>query len=140
MKIEGARVDLVRALTEAEVSVVGHLGLTPQSVHRMGGYRVQARSAETVRQLAADAHALAEAGAGAIVLEGIPREAAELITAELQIPTIGIGAGPGCDGQILVTHDLIGLFPWFRPRFAKPEADVASEIRAAVAAYRARIQ
>ena len=109
VKIEGPRVELVRALVEAEIPVVGHLGLTPQSVHRMGGYRVQARTAEAVRQLEADALALADAGAGAIVLEGVPREAAAAITAALPIPTIGIGAGPDCDGQILVFHDLVNL-------------------------------
>jgi 3-methyl-2-oxobutanoate hydroxymethyltransferase len=136
VKIEGPRVELVRALTEAEIPVIGHLGLTPQSVHRMGGYRVQARSAETARQLQADAHALAEAGAGAIVLEGIPREAAEVITAELEIPTIGIGAGPGCDGQILVFHDMVGLT--FAPpaKFVRRYADAGALIRSAVEQYR----
>src|SRR6201985_628196 len=109
VKIEGPRTELVRALTVAEIPVVGHLGLTPQSVHRMGGYRVQAKTAGTVLQLRADAGALAEAGAGAIVLEGVPREAAAAITANLDIPTIGIGAGPECDGQILVLHDILNL-------------------------------
>ena len=98
VKIEGPRTDLV----DAEIPVIGHLGLTPQSVNRMGGYRVQARTVETARQLKADSLALADAGAGALVLEGVPREVAAEITAELSIPTIGIGAGPGCDGQILV--------------------------------------
>src|ERR1700691_3657214 len=97
VKIEGARVELVRALVDAEIPVVGHLGLTPQSLHRMGGYRVQAKTAETVLQIKADALALAEAGAGAIVLEGVPREVAAAITAEVSVPTIGIGAGPDCD-------------------------------------------
>jgi len=101
--------ELVRAIASAEIPVIGHLGLTPQSLHRMGGYRVQARTAEAVIQLKADALALAHAGAGALVLEGVPREVAEEITAELPIPTIGIGAGPGCDGQILVFHDLLNL-------------------------------
>ena len=109
VKVEGPRAELVRALTAAEIPVIAHLGLTPQSVHRMGGYRVQARTAESIAQLRADALALAEAGAGALVLEGVPREVAESITAELAIPTIGIGAGPGCDGQILVFHDLVNL-------------------------------
>jgi 3-methyl-2-oxobutanoate hydroxymethyltransferase len=109
VKIEGARVELVSALIEAEIPVVGHLGLTPQSIHRMGGYRVQARTADAVLKLRADAQALAEAGTGALVLEGVPREVAAAITAELPIPTIGIGAGPDCDGQILVFHDLVGL-------------------------------
>src|SRR3974390_2393758 len=91
VKIEGPRVDLVHALTEAEIPVIAHLGLTPQSLHRMGGYRVQARTVETVLRLKADAHALAESGAGVLVLEGVPREVAAAITAELSIPTIGIG-------------------------------------------------
>jgi 3-methyl-2-oxobutanoate hydroxymethyltransferase len=109
VKIEGPRFELVRALTEAEIPVVGHLGLTPQSIHRMGGYRVQGRTAESASRLKADALALAEAGAGLVVLEGIPRELAAEITALLPVPTIGIGAGPDCDGQILVFHDLLGL-------------------------------
>jgi 3-methyl-2-oxobutanoate hydroxymethyltransferase len=140
VKIEGPRADLVRALTDAEIPVVGHLGLTPQSVHRMGGYRVQARTAATVRQLQADARALAEAGAGAIVLEGVPREAAEAITAALDIPTIGIGAGPGCDGQILVLHDLLGLT--FAPpaKFVRRYADAGELIRSAVEHYREDVE
>src|SRR5580658_6126501 len=140
VKIEGPRIELVRALTEAEVQVIGHLGLTPQSVHRMGGYRVQARTAETVRLLQSDARALAEAGAGAIVLEGVPREAAEAITAELAIPTIGIGAGPGCDGQILVFHDLVGLN--FSPpaKFVRRYADLGAVIHSAVEHYRQDVE
>jgi 3-methyl-2-oxobutanoate hydroxymethyltransferase len=136
VKIEGPRVELVRALTEAEIPVVAHLGLTPQSIHRMGGYRVQARTAETVLQLKADAHALADAGAGALVLEGVPREVAAAITAELPIPTIGIGAGPDCDGQILVFHDLLNLT--FAPpaKFVRRYADAAHLIRAAIEHYR----
>jgi 3-methyl-2-oxobutanoate hydroxymethyltransferase len=140
VKIEGPRTELVRALTEAEIPVVGHLGLTPQSVHRMGGYRVQARTAEAVRRLKADARALARAGAGALVLEGISREAAEAITAELEIPTIGIGAGPGCDGQILVFHDLVGLT--FAPpaKFVRRYADAGALFRAAVEQYREDVE
>jgi len=140
VKIEGPRIELVRALTEAEVPVIGHLGLTPQSVHRMGGYRVQARTAETVRQLQADARALAEAGAGAIVLEGVPREVAETITAELAIPTIGIGAGPGCDGQILVFHDLVGLTFSPAAKFVRRYADLGAEIHSAVEHYREDVE
>jgi 3-methyl-2-oxobutanoate hydroxymethyltransferase len=140
VKIEGARVELVRALTEAEIPVVGHLGLTPQSVHRMGGYRVQARTADTVLRLKADAHALAEAGAGAIVLEGVPREAAAAITAELTIPTIGIGAGPDCDGQILVLHDLVNLT--FAPvaKFVRRYGDAGALIRSAIEHYREDVE
>jgi 3-methyl-2-oxobutanoate hydroxymethyltransferase len=140
VKIEGPRAELVRALTGAEIPVIGHLGLTPQSVHRMGGYRVQGRTAEAVRQLRADAHALARAGAGALVLEGIPREAAEAITAELEIPTIGIGAGPGCDGQILVFHDLIGLTFAPAAKFVRRYADAGALIRAAAERYREDVE
>jgi 3-methyl-2-oxobutanoate hydroxymethyltransferase len=140
VKVEGPRVELVRALTDAEIPVVGHLGLTPQSVHRMGGYRVQARTTETVLQLKADAHALADAGAGALVLEGIPREAAGAITAELSIPTIGIGAGPDCDGQILVFHDLVNLT--FAPpaKFVRRYGDAAALLREAVEHYREDVE
>jgi len=140
VKIEGPRVELVRALVDAEVPVIGHLGLTPQSVHRMGGYRVQARSVEAVRRLRADALALAHAGAGAIVLEGIAREAAAQITAALPIPTIGIGAGPGCDGQILVFHDLVNLT--FAPpaKFVRRYADASALFRSAIERYREDVE
>jgi 3-methyl-2-oxobutanoate hydroxymethyltransferase len=140
VKIEGPRIDLVRALTDAEIPVVGHLGLTPQSLHRMGGYRVQARTAEAVLQLKADALALADAGAGAIVLEGVPREVAAAITAELPIPTIGIGAGPDCDGQILVFHDLVNLTFAPAPKFVRRYADAAALIRIAIEHYRADVE
>ncbi|MGA3264372.1 MAG: 3-methyl-2-oxobutanoate hydroxymethyltransferase [Terracidiphilus sp.] len=140
VKIEGPRLDLIRALTEAEIPVVGHLGLTPQSIHRMGGYRVQARTAETVLQLKADALALADAGAGAIVLEGVPREVAATITAELPIPTIGIGAGPDCDGQILVFHDLVNLTFAPAAKFVRRYADAAALIRTAIEHYREDVE
>ncbi len=140
VKIEGARVELVRALVDAEIPVVGHLGLTPQSIHRMGGYRVQARTVETVQRLRADARALARAGAGALVLEGVPREVAEEITAELPIPTIGIGAGPGCDGQILVFHDLLNLTFAPAAKFVRRYADVGSLIRSAIESYRVDVE
>jgi len=140
VKIEGARVELVRALTEAEIPVVGHLGLTPQSVHRMGGFRVQARTAETVRQLKAGAHAVVEAGAGAIVLEGVPREVAAEITAELAIPTIGIGAGPDCDGQILVFHDLVNLTFAPAAKFVRRYADAGALFRSAIEQYREDVE
>jgi len=140
VKIEGPRVELVRALTEAEIPVVAHLGLTPQSVHRMGGYRVQARTAETLRQLRADARALAQAGAGALVLEGVPREAAAAITADLAIPTIGIGAGPDCDGQILVFHDLVSLTFAPAAKFVRRYADAGSLFRSAIEHYREDVE
>jgi 3-methyl-2-oxobutanoate hydroxymethyltransferase len=140
VKIEGPRVELIRALTESEIPVVAHLGLTPQSLHRMGGYRVQARTAEAVLKLKADAHAVADAGAGVLVLEGVPREVAAAITAELAIPTIGIGAGPDCDGQILVFHDLLNLT--FAPpaKFVRRYGDAAALIRAAVEHYREDVE
>lgn len=140
VKIEGPRVELVRALTDAEIPVIGHLGLTPQSVHRMGGYRVQAKTAETVRQLKADALALAHAGAGAIVLEGVPREAAAQITAELPVPTIGIGAGPDCDGQILVFHDLVNLTFAPAAKFVRRYADAGALFRSAIERYREDVE
>ncbi len=140
VKIEGPRVELVRALVEAEVPVIGHLGLTPQSVHRMGGYRVQARTADAVLDLQADAFTLASAGAGAIVLEGIPREAAAAITATLPVPTIGIGAGPDCDGQILVFHDLVNLTFTPAAKFVRRYGDASALFRAAVEHYREDVE
>jgi len=140
VKVEGPRVELVRALSEAEIPVVAHLGLTPQSVLRMGGYRVQARTAETVLQLKADAMALADAGAGAVVLEGVPREVAAAITAELPIPTIGIGAGPDCDGQILVFHDLVNLTFAAPAKFVRRYGDAGALIRTAIEHYREDVE
>jgi 3-methyl-2-oxobutanoate hydroxymethyltransferase len=140
VKIEGPRFELVRALTEAEIPVVGHLGLTPQSIHRMGGYRVQGRTAESASRLKADALALAEAGAGLVVLEGIPRELAAEITALLPVPTIGIGAGPDCDGQILVFHDLLGLTFAPAAKFVRRYADAGELIRGAIEHYREDVE
>jgi len=138
VKIEGgvARAKLVGRLTEAEVPVVGHIGLTPQSVHSMGGYRVQGKSAEAFDRLLADAHAIADAGAVAIVLEGIPRELSAVITAELAIPTIGIGAGSECDGQILVFHDLFNLTASPPAKFVRQYGDAAAFFSEALARYR----
>jgi 3-methyl-2-oxobutanoate hydroxymethyltransferase len=140
VKVEGPRAELVYALTAAEIPVIAHLGLTPQSVNRMGGYRVQARTAESIAQLRADAQALAEAGAGALVLEGVPREVAESITAELAIPTIGIGAGPGCDGQILVFHDLVNLTFAPAAKFVRRYADASALFRQAIERYREDVE
>jgi 3-methyl-2-oxobutanoate hydroxymethyltransferase len=140
VKIEGPRVSLVQALTEAEIPVIGHLGLTPQSVHRMGGYRVQAKTADAVEQIKANAKALEDAGAGVLVLEGIPREVAAEITAELTIPTIGIGAGPDCDGQILVFHDMVNLSFAPKAKFARRYADAAGLFRAAIEHYREDVE
>src|SRR5579863_4642163 len=140
VKIEGPRVALVQALTDAEIPVVGHLGLTPQSVHRMGGYRVQAKTTDTARQIKAEAKAHEEAGAGLLVLEGIPREVAAEITAELTIPTIGIGAGPDCDGQILVFHDMMNLSFSPKAKFARRYTDAAGLFRAAIEHYREDVE
>src|SRR5580698_5259737 len=140
VKIEGPRVELVQALTDAEIPVVGHLGLTPQSVHRMGGYRVQARTEEAAMQLATDARALADAGAGALVLEGVPREVAKALTAELPIARIRIGAGPDCDGQILVFHDMVNLTFAPAAKFVRRYADASALLREAIEHYREDVE
>ena len=135
VKLEGAHPSLVRRLVEAEIPVMGHLGLTPQAVHRMGGYKVQARTRDAIDQLREDAQRLADAGCFSIVLEGIPREVAATLTAELPIPTIGIGAGPECDGQILVWHDLLGLSDRPAPRFVRPYLNGAVLLGSALQQY-----
>jgi len=137
VKIEGGvtRAALVRRIIEAEIPVVGHIGLTPQSVHKMGGYKVQGKTVAAMDQLLRDAAALDEAGVSALVLEGIPRELAARITAEVSTPTIGIGAGPECDGQILVFHDLVGLTFNAPPKFVRRYAAVGEAITAAIHAY-----
>ena len=142
VKIEGARghLDVVRHLDESGIPVMGHLGLTPQRVHVLGGYKVQARSAADGDRLREDAAALAAAGVFALVLECIPRELAAEVTAALAIPTIGIGAGPGCDGQVLVLHDLLGLNPGFRPRFVRQWADGAALVGRGVARFAAAVR
>jgi 3-methyl-2-oxobutanoate hydroxymethyltransferase len=138
VKIEGGgvRAELVKRLTDAEVPVVAHIGLTPQSVHSMGGYRVQGKSIEAMDRLSADAQALEDAGAIAIVLEGIPRELAARITAQSGVPTIGIGAGPDCDGQILVFHDLFNLTFSPSAKFSRQYADGAAFFSTALQHYR----
>jgi 3-methyl-2-oxobutanoate hydroxymethyltransferase len=138
VKIEGGanRAELVRRLTAAEVPVVAHIGLTPQSVHSMGGYRVQGRSRDAIARLSTDALALEDAGAVAIVLEGIPRELAATITAHSGVPTIGIGAGPDCDGQILVFHDLFNLTFAPTAKFTRQYADGAAFFANALQQYR----
>src|SRR5205814_10528587 len=130
VKLEGgsAVAAIVRRLVEAGIPVMGHLGLTPQSVHQLGGFGAVGRSEEEAVRIARDAHALQEAGAFAIVLESIPAELAKRITAELTIPTIGIGAGPHCDGQVLVSYDAFGLFDRFVPRFVKQYANLGEII------------
>jgi 3-methyl-2-oxobutanoate hydroxymethyltransferase len=137
VKLEGGaqHVELVRRLVGAGIPVMGHIGLTPQSFHQMGGFKVQGRDALAAGRLVDDARALEQAGAYSIVLEGIPLELAREITAAVSVPTIGIGAGPHCDGQVLVTPDILGLFDDFRPRFVKQYADVGGDVRAAVEGY-----
>jgi 3-methyl-2-oxobutanoate hydroxymethyltransferase len=137
VKVEGGerRLEVIARLTEAEIPVMGHVGLTPQSVHAMGGYRVQGKTERAAEQLLRDARAVEAAGAFAIVLEGIPRELATDITKSVRIPTIGIGAGPDCDGQILVLHDLLGLTFQEPPKFARRYANVGEVISQAVREY-----
>jgi 3-methyl-2-oxobutanoate hydroxymethyltransferase len=137
VKIEGgaSRCDLVERLAAAEVPVIGHLGLTPQAVHRMGGYKVQGKTQASAEELARDARMLEAAGASAVVLEGMPRELAAQITSELRIPTIGIGAGPDCDGQILVFHDLVNLSFSPPPKFVRQYGDAAALFRNAIEGY-----
>lgn len=138
VKVEGgeSRAELVERLAAAEIPVLGHLGLTPQSIHRMGGYRVQGKSSAAIAALLHDAHTLESAGAVALVLEGMPREVAARITSEVGIPTIGIGAGPDCDGQILVFHDLMNLSFSHPAKFVRQYADAAELFRNAVESYR----
>lgn len=142
IKLEGgARVlDIVRGLTQAGVPVMGHLGLTPQSVHQFGGYKVQGRSEEAGETLLKEALALQESGAYAIVLEAVPAPLAERISQALEIPTIGIGAGPKCDGQVLVLYDLLGLDERFHPSFLKKYCDLSSDVKGAVSEYRDEVR
>jgi len=126
----------VRALVEIGIAVQGHIGLTPQSVGQLGGFKVQGKTREAARRLLHDAQALEQAGAFSLVLEAIPARLAELISQTIQIPTFGIGAGAGCDGQVLVTHDILGLFERFTPKFVKQYAQLAQVMRTAFEAYR----
>ena len=142
VKLEGGRErkELVRRMFDAEIPVMGHLGLTPQSVHRMGGYKVQGKTMEAIDELRTDAFALQEAGCFALVLEGVPRELARIITEEMQIPTIGIGAGPDCDGQILVLHDMMTMTFSAPAKFVRRYADVAGIMRAALGEYKRDVE
>jgi 3-methyl-2-oxobutanoate hydroxymethyltransferase len=135
VKIEGARVDVVRALVDAEIPVMGHVGLTPQSIHRFGGFRVQGRGQEAREALLEAATAVETAGAFALVLECIPSELGREVTARVAIPTIGIGAGPFCDGQVLVYHDLLGIEERIAPRFVRRYAELGLASREAIAAF-----
>jgi 3-methyl-2-oxobutanoate hydroxymethyltransferase len=142
VKVEGGQTiaPTVRALVDAGIAVMGHIGLTPQSVSVFGGFKTQGKSIDAARKLVADAHAIEEAGAFALVIEAIPARLAALITDRLGIPTIGIGAGAGCDGQVLVTHDLLGLFDRFTPRFVKKYANLSATLRDAFTAYCADVR
>ncbi len=142
MKLEGGRKRLavIEAILAAEIPVMGHLGLTPQSIHVMGGYRVQGKRAEAARELVADAHKLAAAGVFAIVLEGVPDVLAHIVTQEVPVPTIGIGAGPHCDGQVLVYHDVLGLYEGRVPKFVRQYAHLADVATEALQGFFADVQ
>ncbi len=141
VKLEGGRkrAELIRRLVEAEIPVMGHIGLTPQSVHHFGGYGVQGKTVESANQLLLDAQAVEDAGAFAVVLEAIPRELARVITGRLRIPTIGIGAGPDCDGQILVLHDMAGLSFRTPPKFVRRYGAVKENLSEALSRYRSDV-
>jgi 3-methyl-2-oxobutanoate hydroxymethyltransferase len=142
VKLEGGSrvVDSVGRIVEAGIPVMGHLGLTPQSVHALGGFRVQARDAAAQERLLADARLLEQAGVFAIVLEAVPRSVAKAVTESVRVPTIGIGAGPDCDGQVLVCYDFLGLFRGFVPRFVKRYAELGEQVLAATQSYVAEVR
>lgn len=143
VKLEGggrSALEAVQRLVEAGIPVMGHLGLTPQSVHRMGGFKVQGREAASAARLAAEATGLEDAGAFAVVLEGIPADLARKITGQLRIPTIGIGAGPDCDGQVLVVNDMLGLTPGRKPKFVKRFAEIGDQVIEAARRYAGEVE
>lgn len=142
VKVEGGRkrLEVIKGLLDAEIPVMGHLGLTPQSLNRFGGYRVQGRGDEAAAALLEEAVLLEEAGCFAIVLECIPSALAEKVSARLTIPTIGIGAGPGCDGQVLVLHDMLGLFTGMKPKFVKRYAELGETAVQAVGKYTTEVR
>jgi 3-methyl-2-oxobutanoate hydroxymethyltransferase len=137
VKLEGGvtHIRQIEAIVRADIPFMAHIGMLPQSVRQEGGYKVKGRSQEQADALLRDARAVEAAGAFSIVLEIVAAETARMISASVEIPTIGIGSGNGCDGEILVTHDLIGLFPWFTPKFVAPQAHVAEQIRTAARAF-----
>ncbi len=137
VKLEGGEnvADTIKAIVDMDIPVVGHIGLTPQSIHRMGGFKVQGRQEQQARQILADARAVEAAGAFAVVLEGIPKDLAAQVTAALSIPTIGIGAGVDCDGQVLVIHDILGLCDKYSPKFVKRYADISATVSQGIADY-----
>jgi 3-methyl-2-oxobutanoate hydroxymethyltransferase len=142
VKLEGGApvVDRIAAMTQIGIPVMGHLGMTPQSVHQLGGYKVQGKGKDQAKILLDDAKALEAAGAFAVVLEAIPAELAKTITDQLTIPTIGIGAGPHCDGQVLVLYDLLGLFDEFVPKFVKPYAHLKADALQALRRYKEEVE
>jgi 3-methyl-2-oxobutanoate hydroxymethyltransferase len=142
VKLEGGEpmAETVRFLAERGVPVCAHLGLTPQSVHQLGGYRVQGREATAAEKIRHDAKVLQEAGASLLVLEAVPSELAKTISSELEIPTIGIGAGPDCDGQVLVLQDMLGIYPRPSPKFSKNFLQGAASVEAAVKSYIAAVK
>ena len=142
VKLEGGakRVAVIEAIVDAEIPVMGHLGLTPQSVHAMGGFKVQGREHGAALELVADAKALAAAGCFAVVLEGVPDEVARMVTDAVDVPTIGIGAGPGCDGQVLVFHDVLGIEDRLAPKFVRRYADLRTAAVEALAAFAADVR
>jgi 3-methyl-2-oxobutanoate hydroxymethyltransferase len=141
VKLEGGRevAPITRAIVDAGIAVMGHLGLTPQSISKLGGYRTQGTTASAARKLLDDALTLQDAGCFSLVLEKVPDRVAELISRKLAIPTIGIGAGAGCDGQVLVIHDLLGLFDRFTPKFVKKYAHLCQDVAAALTAFQSDV-
>lgn len=142
VKIEGGAemADVVRSLYRAGVPVMGHVGLTPQTAGRLGGYKVQGKDVESARKMIADCRALAEAGVFAVVVECVPGELARIVTGAVAVPTIGIGAGPHCDGQVLVINDMLGLYDRFTPSFVKKYADLAPQVRQAASRFRDEVE
>ncbi len=141
VKTEGGEemAGIVKAIVDVKIPVMGHIGLTPQSIHKLGGFKVQGKTAPQVKRLIEDAQALEEAGAFSIVLECVPAEVAKIITERVKVPTIGIGAGPYCDGQVLVTHDLLGLFARFVPKFVKQYADLRRILKEAFTRFKEEV-
>ncbi len=142
VKLEGGAemADVVRKLVDGGIPVQGHIGLTPQSATKLGGFKVQGKDVATARKLVDDAIALEQAGAFSVILEAVPDRLAKIVTETVKIPTIGIGAGPWCDGQVLVTHDMVGLFDRFTPKFVRKYADVYGEMKKAMESYRADVE
>lgn len=142
VKIEGGAeaADRINAMTRADIPVIAHIGITPQAIHRMGGYKVQGRGEDAAKRLIQEAHIVEDAGAFALIIEAVPTDLAKKITEELTIPTVGIGAGPYCSGQILVMHDVLGLFERFVPKFVKRFANLKEDALRAVKAYKEEVE